>query len=230
MSPPPVNTPFRDPDFHSRMVRVTDANTVARDPGVSFHSADSGEMNEWSKFDPSIGEHGGYRFWVDGPAGIQLPFEMDASTMRVTRIRGKRRGFVGAHGRLPFGSSFSHSNPGILYGIWGTTLVQYNFATDKVKPVYNFARCPGLPKGAVSHNMHTGELTSSADDTKFAWMFGGWEQDMTTLAVLYDRAANGGAGACYWYQTDSGTVGGTNMPARAVSNGAGKLAPPAPPQ
>ncbi len=230
MAPPPVNTPFRDPDFGSRMVRVTDANTIPSLTGTSFHSSDTGETAEWSKFDPAIGEHGGYRFFVESSAGYEIPFELDASTMQVTRIKGKHRGFVATHGALPFGSTFSYTNPDVLYGTRGTTLLEYNFATDKYKPVYDFAKCPGLPKGSITQNMHTGEVTSSGDDTKFAYLFGGYSQDTTRLVVFYDRSANGGAGACYWYHTASGTVGGTGMPVTPVANGVGKIAPPAAPQ
>lgn len=218
MAPPPVDTPFRDPDFGSRMVRVTDARTM---DGLSFHTDSSGETTEWSKFDPRIGQHGGYRFWVVADGGSAIAFELDPTTMHVTRIKGKR-------GNLPVAGEFSYTNPDILYGTWGTKVLEYSFATGKVKPVYDFAHCPGLPKHNTIH-MHTGGFTISGDDTKFAYMFGGAEQDQSKLAVFFDRAANGGAGACYWYDSKLGEVGGTHMAPTPVAGDAGQLASPAAP-
>jgi hypothetical protein len=219
MAPPPANTPFRDPDFGSRMVRVTDARTLG---GISFHADSSGETTEWSGFDPNIGEHGGYRFWVVGSGGALLGFELDATTMHITRIR--RR-----NGRLPTAGEFSYRHPDILYGASGTRVLEYSFKTGKVREIYDFAKCPGLPKH-VTRNMHTGGFTISGDDKRFAYMFGGSEQDETKLAVFYDRAANGGDGACYWYDSKFGTVGGTHMQPTRVSGGVGQLASPATPQ
>jgi hypothetical protein len=226
MAPPPANTPFRDPDFGSRMVRVTDANTLG---GVSFHTDSAGETNEWSKFDPSIGEHGGYRFWVDGSGGGTLPFELDATTMHVARIGGRQAKGLGRRGNLPLAGEFSYTNPDVLFGTWGTRVMEYNFTNGKVKQVYDFDKCPGLPKHLERH-MHTGGFTISGDDTKFAYTFGGGEQDQSKLAVFYDRSANGGAGACYWYDSRFGTVGGTNVPPTPVAGGVGQLAAPAAPK
>src|SRR5579872_4659952 len=79
MAPPPVNTPFRDPDFGSRMVRVTDANTMGGGyyNGFSFMTDASAEANVWSAFDPTIGEHGGYRFVIYNSGGGRLSFVLD---------------------------------------------------------------------------------------------------------------------------------------------------------
>jgi hypothetical protein len=234
MAPPPVNTPFRDPDFSSRMVRVTDASTLAGTPGrgssltgISFHTDSSGEQNEWSAFDPHLGEHGGYRFWVDGAGGASVLFAFDPVTMRVTKVTNHKRGHrnLGKPGLLPIASSFSYKDPDIIYGTRGTQVLQYNLVTGKMARIYDFARCPGMPEHMI-RNMHFGGLTISGDDTKFAYMFGGWEQDMSKLAVFYDRSAGGGAGACYWYDSKMGTTGGTNMPPARIAGGVGKLTTP----
>jgi hypothetical protein len=225
MAPPPVNTPFRDPDFGSRMVRVTDAHTLG---GISLHTDSAGETNEWSKFDPTIGEHGGYRFWVDAAGGGALPFELDATTMHVTRMTRRQAKGLGRMGTLPLTGEFSYTNPDVVFGAWGTKIMEYSFKTGKVKEIYDFDKCPGLPKHTERH-MHSGGLTISGDDVKFGYMFGGGEQDQSKLAVFYDRSANGGSGACYWYDSKFGTMGGTNMPPTPVAGGVGQLAPPAAP-
>src|SRR5580698_5591960 len=60
MPAPPVNQVFQDPDFGSRMLRVTDARGINGNfADLSFGSNAAGEANEWGKFDPSLGEHGG---------------------------------------------------------------------------------------------------------------------------------------------------------------------------
>ena len=239
MAPPPVDTPFRDPDFGSRMVRVTDAGTLAGLPGrgnslvgISFHTDSSGEQNEWSVFDPTAGVHGEYRFWVVGTDGVSALFSLDPVTMHVSPATTGR-----AHHRprrirpslLPFAASFSYKDPDVIYGTRGTQVLQYDFATRKTTRVYDFAHCPGLPEPII-RNMHFGGLTISADDTKFAYMFGGWEQDMSKLAVFYDKSASGGTGACYWYDSRTGTTGGTNMASTPISGGVGMLEPPAAPK
>jgi hypothetical protein len=236
MAPPPVDMPFRDPDFGSRMVRVTDANTLAAASrpgnslvGISFHTDSSGEQNEWSVFDPNLGDHGEYRFWVTGTDGIPVVFSLDPVTMRVSGVTNGRRHHGGRPIIPPFVASFSYKDPDIVYGTRGTEVLQYNLKTRKTGRIYDFARCPGLPEPII-RNMHFGGLTINADDTKFAYMFGGWEQDMSRLAVFYDRAANGGTGACYWYDSRTGTTGGTKMPSTPVSGGVGALAAPAAPR
>src|SRR6266498_4739714 len=48
MAPPAVNVPFRDPDFGSKMVRVTDESSNFRRPGTFLRTEASGNANMWS--------------------------------------------------------------------------------------------------------------------------------------------------------------------------------------
>ncbi|HTV55416.1 MAG TPA: hypothetical protein VMI06_10935 [Terriglobia bacterium] len=232
MAPPPVNTPFRDPDFGSKMVRVTNANTLAGVGywgnylvGIGYHTDSSGEQNEWSVFDPSIGKNGGYRFWVDGTGGVAVPFEMDATTMAVTRLTGHPGSYLGVSGTLPLTGSFSYTNPDIIYGIDGTELKEYDFATDSTTPLYNFTQCPHIPSSLVQGGLWYGGLTISGNDTTFSYPLGGNGQNEGAGVVVYNRSAYNGTGACYWYDTETGMVGGTNMPAVPVTTGAGAGGP-----
>jgi len=222
MAPPAVNTPFRDPDFGSRMVRITNANTLAEEGsffiGYSFMTDASAEANVWSAFDPTIGVHGGYRFIITNTGGWEMPFVLDATTMQVNRPAGRRGGYLYTHGELNFASSFSFNNPDILYGLQGMQLVSYNFATDALSAIYNFDACPNLPAYVPGYG---GSVSNSADGTKFAYYFGGRRQGDTELVVYYDRTANGGAGACSWYDTKLGVVGGTDMANKRVAGGVG---------
>jgi hypothetical protein len=232
-SPPAVNTPFKDPDFGSRMVRVTDANTLTNVDGqgdyfigISFMTDASSEANEWSKFDPTIGALGGYRFLVYTTGGWAVAFTLDATTMQVNRIVGQAGGILSPGGMMRIGGAFSYVNPDILYIVDQGQLEAFHFSTDSATPLYNFNACPGLPSYTEGYG---GSLSGSADDTKFSLYFGGRAQGETTLVTYYDRSANNGAGACYWYDTATGMVGGTDMAPTPVAQGVGQLAPPAAP-
>src|SRR5579875_3456618 len=234
MAPPPVNTPFRDPDFGSRMVRATDANTLTGVDGrgnqftaTSFMTDASAEANEWGKFDPTLGTNGGYRFLVYTRGGWALVLTLDAATMKVSPLTGKKRGgALSAGGLLSVGGTFSYTDPDVLYFVDQRRLEALNLSSGRVTSLYNFESCPGLPSHAGGYG---GGVTNSGDDTKFSLYFGGRAQGETTLVTYYDRSANSGTGACYWYDTATGTVGGTNMAPTAVAQGVGQLAPPAAP-
>ncbi|MGH9327026.1 MAG: hypothetical protein ACRD2B_10145 [Terriglobia bacterium] len=232
MAAPAANTPFTDPDFGSRMVRVTDANTLAsyqdgRYIGTSYATDSSGEANEWGKFDPSIGSAGGYRFVVLSRGGAVIPFALNSTTMQVGRLTGHPGSFLNVNGYLDLDSySFSYTNPDVLFGTQGTQLVSYKFSTDSATPIYDFNDCPGLPGYISTPWLYMGGLTNSGDDAQFTYYFGGEQQGQTTFVAYYNRSANGGAGGCYWYDTKTGTVGGTNMAPTSVAGGVGHLAPP----
>lgn len=234
MAPPAVNAPFRDPNFGSRMVRVTGPNTLSEYgssfTSLSFMSDSSQEQNTWGMFDPSIGASGGYRFVVDAIDGGIIPYTLDPSTMNVTRLTGQPGSYLNTYGVFDFTSpAFSYVNPDILYGLKQTQLLTYNFSTGNESLVYDFSTCPGLPSYVSTPWMYQGEPTVSANDNQFSDYFGGVNHGETQLVTYYDRAANGGAGACYWYDTQTGMVGGTNMAPTPVANGVGQLPPPPPP-
>lgn len=235
MPVPSINTPFRDPDFGSRMVRVTDGDTLTPFDrslaGLNFVTDSSQEENTWGKFDPHLGAHGGYRFVIGATNGSTIPFTFDPSTFTAKHFTGKPGSYLHKTGAFNFGAgSFSYTNPDIYYGRSGTELLEYSFARDQFQTLYNFAACPGLPSFVSKPWMYAGEPNVSTDDTKFSYYFGGSAQGATTFAVYYDRAANHGAGACYWYDTQTGMVGGTNMAPTPIAGGAGQLPPPTAPE
>lgn len=235
MPTPVVNSPFRDPDFGSRMVRATGPDTLARYgkdfTNISYLTDSSQEANTWGKFDPNLGAQGGYRFVIDGSNGVSFPLTMDAATMQVEGFTGKRGSFLNRRGYFDFGGpSFSYTDPDLLFGRQGAQMIAYRFSDDKDTLVYNFASCPGLPSYVSKPWMFAGEISGSNDDTKFSYYFGGQAQGATTFVTFYDRSANNGAGACYWYDALTGTVGGTNMAPTPVANQIGQLPPPAAPQ
>jgi hypothetical protein len=217
--PPRVDQVFREPEFGSRIVRVTDENGIqGRLEGFSFSTNSSAEINEWGKFNPSLGQDGGYYFYVMTSGGGAVPFSMDARTMLVTPHCG---GLPTC--RWPSGGSFSYVDPNVIYGHFGSNneIVAYNISTDKRTRVYDLSKCPNLPNDLSGY---PGSISNSGDDTKFSDYSGGKIQGWGSLVTFYDRATD----HCYWYDTGSGRLGGSGMNTASIK--AGVLAPPAAPR
>jgi hypothetical protein len=215
IAPPAVNKVFRDPEFGSRIVRVTDEMGIDGSlPGFSFSSNSSAEINEWGKFNPSLGPNGGYYFYITTSGGGAVLFSMDSSIMQV---KSHCNGLP--HCRLPSGGTFSYVDPNVIYGHFdsNSAINSYNVATGKQTTIYDLRKCPDLP-GDLSG--YRGSLANSGDDTKFSAYSGGKMQGWGSLVTYYDRTTD----HCYWYDTGTGMVGGSGMkPTRAS---VGVLAPP----
>jgi hypothetical protein len=211
LPPPPVNQVFRDPDFGSRMVRVTDASGIRGHlTGFSFITDSSAETNAWGKLDPKLGHHGGYYFYVTTSGGGSVFFVMDALTMQVKPI------CVSASDcRFPAQGNFSYTQPDVVYGQFeksGVLLDAYHIAKDKQSRIYDFSQCPNIPRNFSGYE---GSVSNSGDDTKFAVYLGGRAQGFTTLVAYYDRFTD----RCYWYDTATGTVGGSKVANASVTGG-----------
>jgi hypothetical protein len=219
MAAPKVNQVFRDPDFGSRMVRVTDESGVGGElAGFSFGSNSSAETNEWGRFNPSLGPNGGYFFYLMTGGGGAVLFSMDAVTMQITPHCGSLRMC-----RLSKGGTFSYVDPNILYGQFDSngSIDAYNVATGKQTTIYDFSKCPNLPQDLSGY---PGAISNSGDDTRFSGYAGSKAQGGGTQVTFYDRSTD----RCYWYDTATGRVGGSGMAAAQLK--AGLLAPPAIPK
>ena len=217
--PPKANQVFHDPEFGSRLIRVTDDSGIdGKLTGMSFGANSSAEINEWGKFDPSLGSSGGYYFYVMTGGGGSVLFTMDAATMKVTPHCDSLPVC-----RLPSGGSFSYVDPHIVYGHFGSnsTIDSYDVVKGKQSTIYDFSKCPHLPNDLSGY---PGAISNSGDDSKFSAYAGGKGQGGGSQVTYYDRTT----GRCYWYDTGSGRVGGSEMPATDVK--AGILAPPAAPR
>jgi len=161
-TPPRVNQIFQDPEFGSRLIRVTDENGIdGQLRGFSFGSNSSAEINEWGTFDPSLGPNGGYYFYIMTSGGGAVLFSMDAATMQVTPHCGGLKMC-----RLATDGSFSYVDPKILYGHFGSnsTIAAYNVATGKQTNIYDLNKCPNLPDDLSGYR---GTISNSGDDTRF---------------------------------------------------------------
>jgi len=219
IAPPKVNQVFRDPDFGSRMVRVSDESGIGGAlAGFSFSSNSSAEINEWGKFDPSLGPNGGYYFYVMTSGGGAVVFSMDAATMQVTpHCNGLPQC------RLPSGGSFSYVDPHTLYGHFGggNYISSYDVSTGRESTIYDLTKCPNIPNELEGY---PGSVSNSGDDTKFSGYPGGRGQGNGSLVTYYDRTT----GRCYWYETATGRLGGAGIPTTQVR--VGVLSPPAAPK
>ena len=219
ITPPKVNQIFRDPDFGSRMVRVTDESGIeGKLAGFSFNTNSSAEINEWGKFNPALGKNGGYYFYLMTGGGGAVPYSMDAVTMQVTP---HCNGLPSC--RLPKGGSFSYVDPNIIFGHFdsNSSVDAYNIASGKQTKVYDFSKCPNLP-GDLSG--YPGALANSGDDTKFSSYAGGQRQGFGSLVTFYDHTTD----RCYWYDTATGRLGGSGMQVFQLKMGL--LPPPSAPQ
>lgn len=217
--PPKANQEFRDPEFGSRMIRVTGGTGVDGNlQGFSFISNSSAEINEWGKFDPKLGPHGGYYFYVMTGGGGAVLFSMEAGTMHTTPHCGSFRTC-----RMRAGGTFSYVDPHILYGEFDANnlITSYDVAKGKQSTLYDFAKCPNLPNDLAGY---PGAISNSGDDTKFAGYAGGKGQGGGSQVTYYDRST----GRCYWYDTGTGRLGGSQM--QTVQLKFGLLAPPASPE
>jgi len=184
---------IHDPNFGSRILRVTEATTDPEHPGQSFHSPSSGEQNPWNATST--------KFYVgDGSGGFFL-FDFDPVTMTV-RGRGKLR----ADWRSEPQFSFTQAN--ILYGIalQKPVFEQYDLATGKTVQLADPSRCTKLKSSDYGY-----DVSVSVDDQRFMGVFGP-RQDLSPVVYLYDRKRG-----CRWYNTQTGDIGGQWGPVGKIS-------------
>lgn len=184
---------LRDPNFGSRILRVTEPASDPQHLGQSFHSPSSGEQNPWNATTT--------QFYVGDGSGNLFLYDFDSSSMSV-----RGRGRLNADWRSE--PQFSFTQPNILYGIATQRAVfqQYDLSTHKTTEVANPSRCTRLKSSDYGF-----DVSVSADDQRFAGVFGP-RQDLSPLVYLYDRKRG-----CRWYNTETGEVGGQWGPAGKVT-------------
>jgi hypothetical protein len=196
MSPPAAKVPFVDPDFGSRMVRVTDATTDFLFPGTSMGTEASGEQNMWSA--------DGRKFYVIGKGGRDFAFGFDPSSMAISPLPSSEQELV-----LPLrpGATFSFVDPDLIYGTVSDqplTISSYRFSTAVTTPVIDTATCGTQPalvsgRGVVSDD----DVSLSLDDSRLSISEGGPESGKHMFLVVYDKNLG-----CRWYNTLTGQIGG----------------------
>jgi hypothetical protein len=180
----PAGSIVSDPNFGSRMVRVTDTKTESQRPSESFSTASSAEQNSWNTDDT--------RFYVRGIDGRLLLFGFNASTVAVHSMGALNVSWMGE-------PQFSYSQPNILFGITGhrPMFQQYDISTNRTTDVHDASKCVKLKSSEAGH-----AISVSADDQRMAMVVGP-EQDTNHLVYVYDRAKG-----CRWYNAQTGEIGG----------------------
>jgi Putative Ig domain len=205
LPPPAVNAVFDDPDFGSRMVRVTDPSLLAASglPNQGYITNSSAEQNTWN-IDST-------KFYVIGDDENNfLLYSFNPSTMQVTwdPIPGT------THNAVPMSADvFSRSNPNLIYGKVNSspnqTIGQFDTSTNTLTDLVSETTCvPGLAPSS-----HLGDLSVSAGDQRLLAYEGGTVQDTDMFVVVYDKTLG-----CRWYNTSTGEIGGQWGPTGYVNS------------
>ncbi len=206
---PPVGVVFADPDFGSKMVRVTDANTNFLNPGTYLRPEGSGQANEWSADTK--------KFYVIAAGGWNLAFAFDPSTMAVSSLphAGSGRGLV-----VPLrpGPSFSLTDPDLIYGTTDSDplkISSYRFSTGLVTTVVDTRTCGVQPPlGSGRSVVSDDDVSPSMDDTRVSISEGGSQFGEDMFVIVYDKTHG-----CRWYNTQTGRIGGQWGPSGTVAIG-----------
>lgn len=208
MAAPEVNEVFTDPDFGSRMVRVTDADVLVNMglPNIYYVTNSSSEQNTWNTDST--------RFYVIGNGGNFLLYSFDPATMQATwePIPGS------INGALPVANdAFSRTNPNIVYGKAESpdqVIAQYDISANNLTDLIATTSCvPGLAASS-----HMGDVSVSAGDQLLLTYEGGTEQDTDMFVVVYEKSLG-----CRWYNTSTGEIGGQWGPVGKATSGASFL-------
>ena len=194
-----INT---DPDFGSKIVRITDASDSG---GHSLFTASGAGANIWNRNETML--------LVETPGGGKLVYQFNPATMQSKQLPYKYNGKY----------AFSGVQPGVLFGLDGTALKKLKFAFVNGEWVYqntsdvcDFANC--LPAG---FNLKwTGSFGGSNDDAMFTVGFSEGVQNTCIHSCVWQRGHGVGKG----YRTFNSETGmisgdwGEIGAARLVSN------------
>ncbi len=189
----PAGSIIVDPNFGSRILRVTDEKTDQKQAGRPLVTPSSAEQNSWNK--------DATKFYVTTDGGSFLLYDFDPSTMKVRPARTPTLTWGGE-------PQFSFSNADILYGVNRRTNVveQYDASSGKVTEINAPSKCVKLDSSDSGHTM-----TVSADDSRFMTTWGP-KQDENYLVYVYDRTQG-----CRWFNTQTGEIGGQWGPKGTIS-------------
>ena len=190
----PAGSIIHDPDFESRILRVTDANSDPNGMGRSLMTPSSAEQNAWNA-DSS-------RFYVETPGGQFVLYEFDPVSLKV-----RKGGVI----KAPWWAEpeFSYTRRDILYGIRriDPAFQEYDVSNGRVTLVHKISDCAKL--GPRDFGFDPGV---SADDRRLSAVLGP-EQDRNFLVYVYDRKRG-----CRWYNTQTGEIGGQWGPKGTISS------------
>lgn len=205
MLPPPVNTVFKEPDFGTSMIRVTNQNTNPTVPLSYFYNS-AGSTNEWSA--------DGRKFFVIGQNAIDLAFAFDPATMAISSLPPAPSG-QGLRLPLRPDATFSFVDSDLMFGTTFAaplTISQYRFSTNAVTPILDVTTCTTQPPLQKGNNFSSDGMATSADDSRLTVSAGGKQFGKNFVVIVYDKNLG-----CRWYNTQTGQIGGAWGQAGTVS-------------
>lgn len=169
---------YIDPTFGTRILRVTDVNTLSEDQSYTTPSAS--HQLAWNST--------GTRFYVGGSFGRCMPFTFNRTTMQATRIAGAQEGGLILQTTVS-DCQFSFLDPDIIYvvGVNGSNkpvIKKYNFASPGYTDVLDLSTIATLPAESYVHSL----FTSATLPEKMTVIFGGASQDADYLVLVFETA------------------------------------------
>ncbi len=180
----PAGSIVQDPNFGSRIVRVTDDKTDAKRRGGPLMTPSSSEQNTWNTTSTAL-------YVVNSGGGFTL-YDFDPSTMTPHSLGEPTLQWAGE-------PQFSYSQPNILYGIdqRNQAFQQYDISNRRLTTIHKASDCVKLNSSDTGN-----DVTASADDNRFLAAFGP-RQDDYYVVYIFDRGRG-----CRWYNTETGEIGG----------------------
>lgn len=179
-----------DPSFGSRMLRVTDENTLA-EADHSFTTPSASHQHAWSK--------NATRLYVISNSGDKIPMTFDAATMQAARIGTLTLTSAGAD------PQFSYVDDDIIYvsGANGSNhpvIKKYNFASPGYTTVLDLDTIATLSGPEI----YCGSIYSTKTaPEQLAVIFGGAGQDLHYLAAVFQ---SGNTAVCSVVDTVASTI------------------------
>lgn len=187
----PAGSIINDPNFGSRILRVTDNRSDPAQSGRPLFTPSSAEQVSWNE-DSTM-------FYVATSGGSFLLYDFDPATMKARPARKPNLGW----GAEP---QFSFRQPNLLYGLNHGSFEQYDVSSRRVTEINNPTKCVKLASAYTGSS-----VTVSADDSRFMETLGP-QQDEFYMVYVYDRTQG-----CRWLNTQTGEVGGQWGPKGTIS-------------
>ncbi len=172
----PANSVYIDPDFGTRILRVTDQNSIPGKPNVDIIGA-AGWQSQFNadstKFFVNSADGGTYFYQFDSAA-----FRANVMTDPINPGKPLQVGFG-------FVSGFSYQDPNILYGMTnGLTrhmIMKYDFSSNRATPIANLDSF--LPPADRNWSGYSQSVYNDYSDTNFAAV-------ASKYVVVYNKLSN----------------------------------------
>ena len=172
----PANSVYIDPDFGTRILRVSDQNSVPGDPNVDVVQAANWET-------PFSADSS--RFLIQSGQGATLFYNFDPATFTTSLIMDPNNPSQALQLSGIFVNGFSYQNPNIVYGVSaGLTnhnLVQYDFSKNASTVIANIDSF--LPAASQNWSGYSPSVYNDYYDVNFA-------MGANNYVVVYNKPSN----------------------------------------